>query len=150
MKIYEMLWRMWLVCAGWLVLQPCCDMMGGCLILNGRKNWMEGLNDRIVLVLWLKKMASGKNTHPKTNTEPENHPVEKEHHLPNLHLIGFHDIFRGCTLPGDESISHFWEEGKSRKLKARLGLGLCPFPGINIELMEDILPKKYLRYPSNP
>ena len=33
-------------------LQP-CDMMGGCLILNGRKNWMEGLNDRIVLVLWL-------------------------------------------------------------------------------------------------
>ena len=59
MKVYEQLSRMRLVCAAWLVLQPCCDMMGGCLILNGRKNWMEGLNDRIVLVLWLKRMAFG-------------------------------------------------------------------------------------------
>lgn len=49
---------------GWFALlglsyNPAVYMMGGCLILNGRKNWMEGLNDRIVLVLWLKRMASG-------------------------------------------------------------------------------------------
>ena len=25
-------------------------------------------------------------THPKTNMEPENHPFEKENHLPNLHF----------------------------------------------------------------
>ena len=33
----------------------------------------------------------------KTNMEPENHPFEKENHLPNLHfwVLGFDLIFRG-------------------------------------------------------
>ena len=53
-------------------------------------------------------------------------------------FLGFHVSFRGCTLPADESVSHLGKTENLGKLKARLGLGLCPFLGINIELMEDI------------
>ena len=52
-------------------------------------------------------------------------------------FFGFHVSFRGWTLPGDESISHLGKK-ENHRLRACLGLGLCPFPGINIELMEDI------------
>ena len=42
-------------------------------------------------------------TPPKTNIEPENHPVEKENHLPNLHFLGSMLVFAGvlvfCQLP---------------------------------------------------
>ena len=34
-------------------------------------------------------------TPPKTNIEPENHPVEKETHLPYLHFLGSMLVFRG-------------------------------------------------------
>ena len=47
-----------------------------------------------------KKTAQiGKNsdTPPKTNIEPENHPVEKENHLPNLHFLGSILFFRGVA-----------------------------------------------------
>ena len=39
-----------------------------------------------------------KVTPPKTNIEPENHPFEKEHHLPNFHFGVPAVSFRGCTL----------------------------------------------------
>ena len=34
-------------------------------------------------------------TPSKSNIEPENHPVEKENHLPNLHVLGSMLVFRG-------------------------------------------------------
>ena len=35
---------------------------------------------------------------PKSNMEPENHPFEKENHLPNLHGFGFKMlVFRGFS-----------------------------------------------------
>ena len=36
-------------------------------------------------------------TPAKTNIEPENHPVEKENHLPNLHFLGSMLVFRGVS-----------------------------------------------------
>ena len=34
-------------------------------------------------------------TPPKFNMEPKNHPLEKEKHLPNLHVVEFHVSFSG-------------------------------------------------------
>ena len=36
------------------------------------------------------------------NIEPKNHPIEKEHHLPNLHFLGSMLIFQGVSslIPG--------------------------------------------------
>ena len=34
-------------------------------------------------------------TPSKSDIEPENHPVEKENHLPNLHFLGSMLVFRG-------------------------------------------------------
>ena len=37
-------------------------------------------------------------TPPKTNMELENHPFEKENHLNQTSVFGFHVSFRGCNL----------------------------------------------------
>jgi len=57
-----------------------------------------------------KKMAQiGKNsdTPPKTNIEPENHPVEKENHLPNLHFWGSMLVFRETHHQKQEDSPNF-------------------------------------------
>ena len=38
------------------------------------------------------------STPKKTNMEPENHPFEKEKHLNQTFILGFHANFRGCSV----------------------------------------------------
>ncbi len=48
---------------------------------------------QVIFCIWINL-----NTPPKTNIEPENHPFEKENHLPNLHFGVPAVSFQGCNL----------------------------------------------------
>ena len=50
------------------------------------------ISKKITAQIW-----KNSDTPPKTNIEPENHPVEKENHLPNLHFLGSILFFRGVA-----------------------------------------------------
>ena len=56
-------------------------------------------------------------TPPKTNIEPENHPVEKENHLPNLHFLGSMLVFRGVVMMSIYILNIYTPEFNSSPLK---------------------------------
>ncbi len=73
-------------------------------------NWTESLSKEVEkqqilsVNLWRKLKSSWHNllhlTPPKTNgSKPENHPFEKQIHLNEIFILGFHVSFRGCKHP---------------------------------------------------
>ena len=63
------------------------------------------------------------NTPPKTNIEPENHPVEKENHLPNLHFLGSMLVFRGVVMMSIYILNIYTPEFNSSPLKREIWRG---------------------------
>ena len=133
--------RMRLVCAAWLVLSCLTTLLwhDGRLFdpewtkeLDGRLKWSQSCWCFAWRRWLLVKYSPGKPTQNLKITL-----LKRKFIFQTSIFFGFHVSFRGWTLPGDESISHLGKK-ENHRLRACLGLGLCPFPGINIELMEDI------------
>ena len=99
---------------------------------------------RITMTPHVEKEKYQKNTSLKSNMEPKNHPIEKENHLPNLHLLGFQPLIflfflvYTCLGCGSKKRTPITQISLRFCLLFRVNLAVLYLPSLDIQIPLEV------------